>query len=109
MGEPMRNHQGKEMDIAKNIRMIEWLKTELLDNVSGLFRGFLKGNESVLADFLSNIVVFAYVLARRCGIDFHELDRSVVQKVERSIQLGHEVEEWYGDLSGLREHLKRRR
>ncbi|MGZ4030847.1 MAG: MazG-like family protein [Tumebacillaceae bacterium] len=105
----MRNFQNKEMDIAKNIRMIEWLKTELLDNVSGLFRGLLKGNESVLRDFLSNIVVFAYVLARRCGIDFHELDRSVMNKVDRSIELGHEVEEWYGDLSGLKEHMKGKR
>ncbi|KEO81326.1 MazG-like family protein [Tumebacillus flagellatus] len=105
----MRNFQRNDVDIAKNIRMIEWLKTELLENVSGLFRGFLKGNESVLLDFLSNIVVFSYILARRLGIDFHELDRSVLQKVDRSIELGHEVEEWYGDLSGLQEHMKRKR
>lgn len=104
----MRNFQ-KDMDIAKNIRMIEWLKTELLDNVSGLFRGFLKGNESVLLDYLSNIIVFVYVLARRCGIDFHELDRSVQRKIDRNIELGHEVEEWYGDLSGLRDHMNRKR
>ncbi len=57
----------RDMDIAKNIRMIEWLKTELLDNVSGLFRGFIKGNESVLLDCLSNIVVFAYVLSIYTG------------------------------------------
>jgi hypothetical protein len=105
----MRNFQRNDVDIAKNIRMIEWLKTELLENVSGLFRGFLKGNEAVLLDFLSNIVVFSYILARRLGIDFQELDRSVVQKVERSIELGHEVEEWYGDLSGLQDHMKRKR
>lgn len=105
----MRNFQRNDVDIAKNIRMIEWLKAELLDNVSGLFRGFLKGNDKVLLDFLSNIVVFCYVLARRLGIDFRELDQSVVQKVERSIELGHEVEEWYGDLSGLQDHMKRKR
>lgn len=99
----------RDMDIAKNIRMIEWLKTELLDNVSGLFRGFVKGNESILLDCLSNIVVFAYVLARRCGISFQELERSVVGKVEKSIELGHQVEEWYGDLSDLNDHMKRKR
>jgi len=105
----MRNQHGKDMDIAKNIRMIEWLKTELLDNVSGLFRAFLKGNEALLLDFLSNIVMFAYVLARRVGIDFHELDRSVQAKAERGVEVGHEVEEWYGDFSDLRDHLKKRR
>ncbi|MCX7571813.1 MazG-like family protein [Tumebacillus sp. DT12] len=105
----MRDFQQKDMDIAKNIRMIEWLKAELLDSVSGLYRGFLKGSETVLLDSISNIVVFAYVLARRCGIQFHELDRSVLSKVEKSIELGHQAEEWYGDLSGLRDHIKRKK
>lgn len=99
----------RDMDIAKNIRMIEWFKTELLDNVAGLFRGFIKGNESVLLDSLSNIVVFTYILARRCGISFHELERSVQGKVEKSLELGHQVEEWYGDLSDLNDHMKRKR
>ncbi|ASS73602.1 hypothetical protein CIG75_00495 [Tumebacillus algifaecis] len=99
----------KDMDITKNIRMIEWLKAELLDNVSGLFRGFLKGTESVLLDHLANIVVLTYMLARRCGIDFHELERKVVEKVDQGIETGHQSESWYGDLSGLKEHIKRRR
>lgn len=105
----MRDFQPKEMDIAKNIRMIEWLKTELLDNVSGLFRGFLKGNDSIMQDFLANIILLAYVLARRLGISFHELDRSVLGKADKGIELGHQAEEWYGDLSGLKEHMNRRR
>jgi hypothetical protein len=105
----MRDFQQRDMDIAKNIRLIEWLKTELLDNVAGLFRGFLKGNESILLDSLANIVVFTYILARRCGISFQELEKSVSGKVEKSIELGHQVEEWYGDLSNLQEHLKRRK
>jgi hypothetical protein len=105
----MRDFQQKDMDIAKNIRMIEFLKTELLDSVSALFRAFLKGNEGILLDTLSNIMVMIYVLARRCGIQPQDLDRSVSNKVDRSIELGHQAEEWYGDLSSLQAHMKRKR
>jgi hypothetical protein len=99
---------GRDMDIAKNIKLIEWLKTELLDNVSTLFRGFAKGGESILIDSLANIIVSAYVLGKRIGIQYHELDRQIAEKVRRSIEAGHQVEDWYGDLSLLENHVKRR-
>lgn len=108
-GGSMANFQNKEMDIAKNIRVIEWLKTELLDNISGLFRAFLRGGESVLLDFLSHIVLLSYLLARRCGISYQELSKEVLHKVDDGIAQGHQVEEWYGDLSELKEFLKPRR
>jgi hypothetical protein len=98
-----------EMNIAKNIKSIEWVKTELLDSVAGLFRGFVKGSDSVMVDYLANVVVSSYVLARRLGIEYHELDRQVAEAVRRGKQSGHQVEQWYGDLSLLEEHIQKGR
>jgi hypothetical protein len=104
----MRDIQ-QEMDIAKNIKLIEWLKTELLDNVSSLFRGFVKGSESLLSECLANIVISAYLLAQRIGISFAQLDRRILEKLAYSKEAGHQLEEWYGELSQLEEHFQNRR
>ncbi|MDB5083512.1 MAG: hypothetical protein JWN30_398 [Bacilli bacterium] len=99
-------HEG---DIAKNIKLIEWLKVELLDNVSTLFRGFVRGSESVLSDCLANIVISTYVLSRRLGVSIEDLDQQVVDKLQKSIETGHQSEEWYGDLTALKEYLIQKR
>lgn len=104
----MRDIQ-RETDIAKHIKLIEWLKVELLDNVSGLFRGFVRGSESLLSECLANIVVSAYLLARRVGISYLQLDRLILAKLSQSKETGHQLEEWYGDLTILEEHFQNRR
>jgi len=98
---------GRELDVARNIRIIEWLKAELLDNVSGFFRGFLQTSDAVLADYLAHIVVTVYTLARRLGIGYQELDRQVMEKVRISVETGSQGDDGYNDLQSLQSHLNR--
>ena len=44
-------------DIARNIKTIEWLKSELVTGISSLFKGMLKNNDELIADSLANIVI----------------------------------------------------
>jgi hypothetical protein len=98
----------KELDIGKNIKLMEWLKAELLDNVAGLFRAFLKGNETILADYLTNIVIVTYALAKRLGIEYVEIDKQIMEKIEKNVQISATSGQLQEDLSALATHIRKR-
>lgn len=98
----------RELDIGKNIKAIEWLKAEMLDNFAGLYRAFIKGNEEILADYLSNIIILTYALARRLGIGYKQLDQRITEKLIKHSQTGQQNSEWYGDLNDFKEHISKR-
>jgi len=104
----MRDTQ-KDLDIAKNIKLIEWLKSELLDNVAGLFRGFLRGSETLLKDCLANIVVVCYLLARRLGIRYSQFDSQILDRIRRNLETDNDLESWQGDLTILEQHFQNRK
>lgn len=89
------------VDIARNIRVIEWLKTELLGTVSALFKAMIKNSDEAIEDALASMVITIYVLARRVGISFAQLDIRVESKLRNAIKDKHEVEDWYGDLTAF--------
>ncbi|MBS4534413.1 MazG-like family protein [Clostridium sp. D2Q-14] len=102
----------RDIDITKNIRVIEWLKSELLTTVSSLFtllyKGLKEGQEAIL-EVLANIIFVTYLLAKRLGISFDEIDKKVESKVKLGIAEDHKIERWYGDLNSLLEYFKRTR
>ena len=98
----------QSIDIAKNLKIIDWLKTELIEGVANFHKAILKNSEELILDALAGIVVVCYLLARRLGVQFTRLDKKVRQKVDYHIENKHEVELWYGDLSSLQEYLKDR-
>ncbi|MGZ9585949.1 MazG-like family protein [Paenibacillus marinisediminis] len=98
----------KEMDLAKRAKVIEWLKTEVIDYVARLFRSLWEGSTTKVVDSLASLIVSSYILGRRVGISYRELDDSILDKLQRSIQEGHQLEEWYQDISKLDEHLRKR-
>lgn len=96
---------GSDPDIARNIRVVEWLKADLLTSFSALFKGMLRGSEERLLDALSGIILTCYVLGRRIGFSFSRIDTTVEAKLRQGIEEGHEVEKWHGDLSMLLTYL----
>jgi len=95
----------QEGGIAKNIKVIEWLKADLITSLSALFKSMLKGSEELLLDALSSMIVTCYILGRRLNINFSHLDMKVEAKIRQGIDDDHEVERWYGDLSALLNYL----
>lgn len=97
------------VDIARNIKTIEWLKTELIGGLSSLFKGMLKNSDELIADSLANIVVGCYLLGKRLGLPYGALDEKVAEKVKANLEQGHEIEAWYGDFSLLKRYLTGRK
>ncbi len=95
-----------ELDIARNVRTIEWLKTELINGVAMVFRSLMRDSEEAVADALANVVMTCYLLARRVGIGFAALEIKVQGKVKANVQRGHEIEKWYGDFSALERYFE---
>lgn len=98
----------KSSDITKNVKIIEWMKTELMLSLGDLFNLIFKGVkplDEALQDTLANIIMITYLLGKRLGISFKEIDYKVKEKIKIGIDENHSVETWYGDLSNLKKHM----
>lgn len=93
------------VDIARSIRVIEWLKAELIGTISALFKAMIKNSEGAIEDALASIIVTVYVMARRLGVSFAQVDVRMESKIGNAIREKHEVEDWYGDLTALSRYL----
>lgn len=101
--------QGRDIDIARNVRIIEWLKAELAGGVASLFRAMLAGGDEAILDALAGVVVGCYLLGGRLGFNYARLDLKVEGKIRAGIQEGHELDKWSGDLTALLKHLEERK
>lgn len=102
------HYMSKELDVAKRAKVIEWLKTEVLDQVSRLFRAIWEGSTSRIGDSLASLIMSTYILGRRMGITYSDLDQQLLDKLRKHRQEGHQLEDWYQDISALEEHMRKR-
>lgn len=98
----------KEVDITKNLRLIEWLQAELLGTIAILFKAMLKGSQELILDSLAGIIVTCFVLGKRLGLPFSRLDIKVEDKLASLITEKHQVEIQSGDLSALLKYYRNR-
>lgn len=98
-----------ETEILRKLRIIEWLKAEVVAEVGRLFHALAQNAEQGIAEALAGIVICCYVLGKRLGIEFDSLDAVVVNKLDQNIKKEHEVEKLFGDLSEYRRYLKQKR
>lgn len=99
----------KEIDITRNIKVIEWLKGEMLTDIANLFKTLASGmREEVhdtICDTVANIILIGYLLGRRLGISYNAIDLKIESKIKLGLLEGHDVEKYYGDLSELSKHM----
>jgi hypothetical protein len=98
----------QHVQIAKSVKVIDWLKTEMLDQQANLFKGLHHANQHIILDSLASLVMATYVMARRLGYSYREIDQVVRHKLREHIREGHQLEEWYGDLSALDDYINKR-
>lgn len=99
------NARIKDFEVAQNFKMVEWLKAEMLEAVAGLFKSLLKTGNDTKKDALASIIIITYLLARRVGVSFSSLERTVKDKLNVSVKEAQEVEQWYNDLFDLSSYL----
>ena len=60
----------RNSDVTKNVKIIEWMKKELILSVGDVFDLIFKGVkplDEALQDTLANIIMITYLLAKRLG------------------------------------------
>ena len=98
----------KDLDVAKRAKVIEWLKTEVIDNVSRLFKALWEGSTTKVGDSLASLMMSSYILGRRLGLTYRDMDDLLLEKLKKHKKEGHQLEDWYQDISALEEHLRKR-
>lgn len=61
----------RNSDVTKNVKIIEWMKKELILSVGDVFDLIFKGVkplDEVLQDTLANIIMITYLLAKRLSL-----------------------------------------
>ena len=96
----------REIDVATNLKIVEWLKAELVDTVGVLLKSLLKAGNDATVDALATLIIIAYILGRRVGISFQIIEMRVKHKLNSSINEAHDIEQWYGDLTYLQKYLE---
>jgi hypothetical protein len=102
----------QDTDITKNIRVIEFLKSELLTGVAALYQNLIKGTkvgQEALVDILANLILVTYLLGKRLGITAAVIDSKIMEKIRIGMIEDHETEKWYGDLSDLSDYMTKHR
>ncbi|HLR21702.1 MAG TPA: MazG-like family protein [Tissierellaceae bacterium] len=97
------------IDIARNMKTIEWLKVELLSNIAYLHKVFVNNDDNTkedLEDIISNIILQSYILGKRLGIDYEEMDSALQENIKLNLIKEHKLEKWYGDISQLLEYIQ---
>ena len=87
----------KDIDIVKNMKTVEWLKSELLTNIAYLHRIFIDSEENSkenIEDTISDIIMESYVLAKRLGISFRDLDITLKENIRLNLIEEHKIERW---------------
>lgn len=94
-----------KIDIANNIKAVELLKVEILQNVTDLF-----GDISAEADSETNrriscdaarLICQTYLLADRLGVDFDDINDDMIKMLHGGIEDKHILERRFGGLSKL--------
>jgi hypothetical protein len=99
----------KEIDITRNIKIIEWLKSELLTDIANLYKILVNGVRQevydTVSETLSNIILISYLLGKRLGVSYNAIEIKMEKKIRLGLIENHDVEKYYGDLSELFRHL----
>ncbi|MGI6362690.1 MAG: MazG-like family protein [Bacillota bacterium] len=74
--------RANRVDIARNLKIIEGLKVQLLSVIAELFSGLYRGLESNVLDALSAAIVILYSMADRLGISIRQIDMAVEEKLQ---------------------------
>ena len=100
-----------DIDITKNIKLIESFQCQLLNTVAELFTSLADAGVSnkERADILSNIVILTYLLADRLGISYTALDAKVLNNIKLGILDENGSGMWQTELSALAKHIDKNR
>lgn len=102
--------ENREIDIIKNMKTIEWLKVQLLNNIGSLYDTLASGENNTkenLEDLISNQILNSYLLGKRLGLSYEGIQSALKENIKINLIEEHKIEKWYGDLSVLLEFVNK--
>lgn len=100
------------MGISTNMKAVDVIKSEILSEVSSLYRTLaecdeVEGYESVSRS-IATIIAMDYILAKRLGIGFGAIDNEMNNLLTMAVDNNHELELEFSDMSELRKYISKR-
>lgn len=99
--------------ISANLKAIDLLKSEILSEVSHLFKSLCSPDSSdsynVVSEIIASIIAMSYTLARRLGISYTSIDSKITALTKMAEQNNHQLEAEFSDMSELNKYIKNRR
>ena len=99
------------IDIANNIKAVELMKIEILQDVTNLFGEISAEADSDtsrrIAAEAAKLVNMVYLLCNRLGVGQEEVQAAMIQQLQAGIREQHLLERRFGDLSSLLEKLQK--
>jgi len=97
----MPDHQ---FDIAKNAKVLDDLKADLVSTVASLLKTIVRGSQDTIIECLAAIIITVYIIGRRLGMKFYQIDQEVHNQLFKAVGCDHEVEKWFNDISSLKQY-----
>ena len=73
----------EQLDITKNIKMIEILKCQILNGVADLHTSLINSVDNAQrTEIFADLVILIYILSNRLGIASNELENKIIKKLK---------------------------
>lgn len=99
----------QESDIVKTMRLIEGLKADLINNIGDLYKAMAQNSEVAIKEALARLIIHGYVLGKRLGVEFADLDEIIKHKLNEYSKNNDALENRFGDFSKLKRFLEQKR
>lgn len=99
----------QESDIVKTMRLIEGLKADLINNIGDLYKAMAQNSEVTIKEALARLIIHGYVLGKRLGVEFADLDEIIKHKLNEYSKNNDALENRFGDFSKLKRFLEQKR
>ncbi len=100
------------LNISANLRAVDTIKSEVLAEVANLYKSLSEYNETdsfeEVTERIATIIAMDYILARRVGISFKDVDDKISGLTRMAVENNHELEVQFSDMSELKRYINSR-
>ena len=99
------------MNISANLKAIDSMKSALLCEIARLYGELsdhdVEKDDKAIEEGISSVIAMCYMLSRRLGFEYSDIDFAMEKILSQSASAGHEIEEEFSDMSSLCAYIKR--
>lgn len=102
----MNRKRVKDPGSANELRLMEWMKADLVESVAALLKALVKNDQEDISDAVATVLISTYLLGQRAGVSYESMESMVKWKLANSLDL---QEDGRTDLMGLLKYLEQQK